>query len=47
MAKVVTYKNGAQLLIGRLTKEQECEFYRRTSAGPVSWFRGEAANLGR
>jgi hypothetical protein len=27
MAKVVTYKNGAQLLICPLTKEQEREFY--------------------
>jgi hypothetical protein len=46
MAKLVTYKNGVQLMIGRLTKEQEREFFRRTDT-PIAWFRGTAANLGQ
>jgi hypothetical protein len=33
-------------LIGLLTKGQERELYRRTSAGPVARFGGETANLG-
>ena len=46
MAYVKTFPNGFQMWVGRLTKEQEAEFYRRFGDAPIAWHRGSAPNLG-
>lgn len=46
MARLVTYKNGVRLWLGRATLAQERQFYRSFGGAPVAWHRGERANLG-
>jgi hypothetical protein len=47
MAKLRRSKNGGlNVWVGKLTPEQEMDFYARFGGAPVAWFRGSSPNLG-
>ena len=42
MARLVKYHpDGCWVMVGRMTKAQEAEFYKQLGDGPRSWFRRE------